>query len=104
VTVRDVTDHRFREGDLVKVASLNDKLMFCIIGFKTTAKGDKIAILKGLYNQDLIIEKPITEAISRHLTNGYAADYVCATSSSGRSPRPGSDAWLPWVFLRNGRH
>jgi len=61
VTVRDVTDHRFREGDLVKVASLNDNMMFCIIGFKTTAKGDKIAILKGLYNQDLIIEKPITE-------------------------------------------
>ncbi len=61
MTVRDVTDHRFREGDLVKVASLNDKLMFCIIGFKTTAKGDKIAILKGLYNQDLIIEKPITD-------------------------------------------
>jgi len=61
VTVRDVTDHRFREGDLVKVASLNDKMMFCIIGFKTTANGDKIAILKGLYNQDLIIEKPITD-------------------------------------------
>lgn len=59
--IRDVTNHRFREGDLVKVASLGDKLMFCIIGFKRTTKGDKIAVLKGLYNQDLIIEKPITE-------------------------------------------
>jgi uncharacterized protein YqfB (UPF0267 family) len=64
VSVRDVTNHRFREGDLVKVASLDNKLMFCIIGFKTTAKGDKVAILKGLYNQDLIIEKPTTELIN----------------------------------------
>lgn len=61
MTLRDVTNHRFREGDLVKVASLDDKLMFCVIGFKTTNKGDKIAVLKGLYNQHLIIEKPITE-------------------------------------------
>ncbi|MGI6551125.1 MAG: hypothetical protein ACOX4Q_14070 [Syntrophomonadales bacterium] len=64
MSVRDVTNHRFREGDLVKVASLDNKLMFCIIGFKTTAKGDKVAILKGLYNQDLIIEKPTTELIN----------------------------------------
>lgn len=61
VAVRDVTNHRFRKGDLVKVASLEEKLLFCIIGFKSNTKGDKIAVLKGLYNQDLIIEKPITE-------------------------------------------
>jgi uncharacterized protein YqfB (UPF0267 family) len=61
VAVRDVTNHRFREGDLVTVASLEEKLMFCIIGFKSSAKGEKVAVLKGLYNQDLIIEKPVSE-------------------------------------------
>jgi uncharacterized protein YqfB (UPF0267 family) len=61
VAVRDVTNHRFREGDLVTVASVQEKLMFCIIGFKSNVKGEKIAVLKGLYNQDLIIEKPVTE-------------------------------------------
>jgi len=64
VAIRDVTNHRFKEGDLVKVASLDDKLMFCIIGFKDNSRGDKVAVLKGLYNQDLITEKPVTELIN----------------------------------------
>jgi len=61
VVIREVTGHRFNRGDLVKVASLEDKLTFCIIGFRYNLQGDRIAILKGLFNQDLIIEKPVTE-------------------------------------------
>ncbi len=61
MVIREVTNHNFRKGDLVNVASLEDKLTFCIIGFKNTPKGGRVAILKGLYNQDLIIEKPVSE-------------------------------------------
>ncbi|NLB18978.1 MAG: hypothetical protein GX825_09690 [Syntrophomonadaceae bacterium] len=61
VVIREVTNHRFNQGDLVKVASLEDKLTFCIIGFKYNAQGNSLAILKGLFNQDVIIEKPVAE-------------------------------------------
>ncbi len=61
MAIRDVTNYRFKEGDLVTVSSLDDNLRFCIIGFKENKQGHKIAILKALFNQTFIIEKPVVE-------------------------------------------
>ncbi|MGE5415400.1 MAG: hypothetical protein ACM3UZ_01285 [Acidobacteriota bacterium] len=61
MVIRSVSNTRFKEGDLVSVASLGENLQFCIIGFKENDKGEKTAILKGLFNQTFIIEKPVAE-------------------------------------------
>jgi hypothetical protein len=59
MTVTDLQDRRFRVGDLVIVRSLDDKTHFCIIGFKRNPNGERLAILKGLFNQTCIVERPI---------------------------------------------
>lgn len=61
MVIRSVSSTTFKEGDLVNVASLGETLQFCIIGFKENDKGEKTAILKGLFNQTFIIEKPVAE-------------------------------------------
>lgn len=51
----------FNTGDLVTVKTRRQEERFCIIGFKTNDNNEKIAILKALYNDTYIIEKPIKE-------------------------------------------
>ncbi len=59
--VRSLQDRRFRIGDLVTVKSIGDHQHFCIIGFKRKKNGESLAILKGLFQETKVIEKPITE-------------------------------------------
>lgn len=59
--LKDVSELRFKEGDLVTVSSIGDDHHFCIIGFKENRRGEKTAVLKGLFGQTFIIEKPLTE-------------------------------------------
>ncbi|MGE5396403.1 MAG: hypothetical protein ACM3MK_02570 [Chitinophagales bacterium] len=61
MVLKSIAHLKFREGDLVTVSSLDDRLHFCIIGFKTNDRGENIAILKGLFNDTFIIEKPVVE-------------------------------------------
>lgn len=51
----------FRTGDLVTVKTLRNDERFCIIGFKTNDKEEQVAILKAIFNNTYIIEKPVTE-------------------------------------------
>lgn len=54
----------FSKGDLVKVKSIEEKRHFCIIGFKNGNANEPIAILKALFNETYIIEKPVSELTS----------------------------------------
>lgn len=49
---------KFSRGDLVTVKSMSDNERFCIIGFKNN---NQIAVLKALFNETYIIEKPVIE-------------------------------------------
>ncbi|MEN6462713.1 MAG: hypothetical protein ABFC94_15255 [Syntrophomonas sp.] len=51
----------FRTGDLVTVKTLRNDERFCIIGFKKNEKEEQVAILKAIFNNTYIIEKPVTE-------------------------------------------
>jgi len=59
-----VTDKLFCEGDLVTVKSLRNEGPFCIIGLKINEHHQKIAVLKALYNNTYIIEKPVSDLSS----------------------------------------
>ncbi|ADI03087.1 hypothetical protein Slip_2350 [Syntrophothermus lipocalidus DSM 12680] len=59
--VRYLEDKRFRVGDLVTVRSLGSNRHFCIIGFKRKKNGESLAVLKGLFQETHVIEKPISE-------------------------------------------
>lgn len=61
MVIRDVTEKKFKVGDLVTATSLGENLRFCIIGFKERPDGQVMAVLKGLFNQTFIIEKPVEE-------------------------------------------
>lgn len=51
----------FNIGDLVTVKSMPPQERFCIIGFKKKGRGDPVAVLKALFNDTYIIEKPVAE-------------------------------------------
>jgi hypothetical protein len=51
----------FQRGDLVTVANLPQHWRFCIIDFRNTEQGEPLAILKALFNDTFIIEKPCGE-------------------------------------------
>lgn len=51
----------FNVGDLVTVKSMRPQKRFCIIGFKKKSQGDPVAVLKALFNDTYIIEKPVSE-------------------------------------------
>lgn len=59
--LRVVTNSGFTTGDLVTVKSLRNNQQFCIIGFKINEKNEQLAILKALFNDTHIIEKPLRE-------------------------------------------
>lgn len=50
-------------GDLVTVKSMPREERFCIIGFKKGADEQPLALLKALFNDTFIIEKPVSELI-----------------------------------------
>jgi hypothetical protein len=56
-----VSYSRFRTGDLVTVKSLRNDERFCIIGFKNNEDGEQVAVLKAIFNNTYIIEKPVSE-------------------------------------------
>ncbi len=61
---RLVTDLGFSVGDLVKVKTMSKDEHFCIIGFKYKDTHEPIAVLKALFNETYIIDKPVSELSS----------------------------------------
>lgn len=62
MTLRLIKEPRdFQIGDLVMLKGLKEGQRFCIIAFKYNDKREKIAVLKALFHQTYIIEKPIKE-------------------------------------------
>ncbi|HCF49633.1 MAG TPA: hypothetical protein DER60_05085 [Syntrophomonas sp.] len=51
----------FQVGDLVSVKNMPREERFCIIGFKSSPEGQPVAILKALFNDTFITEKPVSE-------------------------------------------
>jgi hypothetical protein len=58
--LRLVPGTSFAIGDLVSVKNMPRNEHFCIIAFRGE-KGEKIAVLKALFNDTYIIEKPVSE-------------------------------------------
>lgn len=56
-----VPGNDFSIGDLVSVKNMPRNECFCIIGFRSGAGDDSVAILKALFNDTCIIEKPVSE-------------------------------------------
>lgn len=56
-----VPDRQFNTGDLVTVKNSRNQEPYCILGFKNDENSQKIAVLKALFNDTDIIEKPISE-------------------------------------------
>ncbi len=56
-----VTNKKFCTGELVTVKSSRNEGPFCIIGLKTNEHNQNVAVLKALYNDTYIIEKPVSD-------------------------------------------
>lgn len=56
-----ISNKKFCMGDLVTVRSARNNEPFCIIGLKSNEHNQHIAVLKALYNDTYIIEKPISD-------------------------------------------
>lgn len=56
-----VPDRQFYKGDLVTVKSSRNQGPYCILGFKNDDNSQKIAVLKALFNDTDIIEKPVSD-------------------------------------------
>ncbi len=52
---------KFSTGDLVTVKNMPRTDKFCIIAIKNNEHEEPIAVLKALFNNTFIIEKPISE-------------------------------------------
>lgn len=61
MNVRDLSDRRHKIGDLVSLRSQNNAVTYCIIGFKTNEKGERVALLKALFNKTFIEEAAMTD-------------------------------------------
>ena len=59
--LRIESNKKFCAGDLVTVRSSRNEEPFCIIGLKTNEHNQHVAVLKALYNDTYIIEKPISD-------------------------------------------
>lgn len=62
--LKEINEKKFQEGDLVTIRSTGENHPFCIIGFRINDRGERTAILKGLFHQSYIVEKPVTELTS----------------------------------------
>ena len=61
--LRLVPGNKFNVGDLVSVPNMPRNEHFCIIAFRDE-NGEKIAVLKALFNDTYITEKPVSELSS----------------------------------------
>lgn len=61
--LRLVPGTSFTIGDLVSIKNMPRNEHFCIIAFRGE-KGEKIAVLKALFNDTFITEKPVSELSS----------------------------------------
>lgn len=59
--VKIAKNESFSKGDLVRVKNMPKEERFCIIGFKESPNAEPIAILKALFNETYIIEKPVSQ-------------------------------------------
>lgn len=59
--LRLVPGNEFSVGDLVSVKNMPRNECFCIISFRTASKNGNVAVLKALFNDTCIIEKPVSE-------------------------------------------
>lgn len=59
--VLKIVEKKFLAGDLVTLKYARKKEHYCIIGFKYNEENQQVAILKALYNDTHIIEKPVSE-------------------------------------------
>lgn len=59
--LRIVPDKQFTKGDLVTVKSSRNEGPFCIIGLKVNEHSQQVAVLKALFNDTYIIEKPVSD-------------------------------------------
>jgi tRNA A-37 threonylcarbamoyl transferase component Bud32 len=59
--LKAISKKGFATGDLVTVNSMLNNERFCIIGFKSDDNIEPIAVLKALFNDTYIIEKPVSE-------------------------------------------
>ncbi|MGE5389777.1 MAG: hypothetical protein ACM3PE_01815 [Deltaproteobacteria bacterium] len=50
-----------RVGDLVTVRTMSPADQFCILAFKEVEKNEVVAVLKALFADTYIIEKPVSE-------------------------------------------
>jgi hypothetical protein len=62
--VGDLLARRFKVGDLVTRRSHENDVTFCIIGFKTTDRNERVAVLKALFNHTFIVEAPVTDLVN----------------------------------------
>lgn len=62
--VGDLVSRRFKVGDLVTRRYHPNDVTFCIIGFRTNEQGQRVALLKALFNNTFIVETPVTELVS----------------------------------------
>jgi len=67
--IRELNNRRFRIGDLVSRKSEVPAIHYCIIAFRVGERGEKVAILKSLFNHTSIIEAPLTD-LNNLLTKG----------------------------------
>jgi|ADurb_Oil_02_Slu_FD_contig_121_202750_length_3125_multi_5_in_0_out_0_4 hypothetical protein len=61
--LRLVPGTSFAIGDLVSIKNMPRNEHFCIIAFRSE-NGEKIAVLKALFNDTYITEKPVSELSS----------------------------------------
>ncbi|WP_054696126.1 hypothetical protein [Syntrophomonas palmitatica] len=54
----------FNPGDLVTVKNMPREEHFCIIAIKKGENGEPMALLKALFNDTYIIEKPVADLVS----------------------------------------
>lgn len=61
MNIRVISPQGFTIGELVTVKSMPHNERFCIIGIKNKPGSERIAVLKALFNETYIIEKPFSE-------------------------------------------
>ena len=61
MNLRIISPQGFTTGDLVTVKHMPKNERFCIIGIKNKSGSEGVAVLKALFNETYIIEKPFSE-------------------------------------------
>jgi len=61
MNLKIVSPPSFSPGDLVTVNSMSKQERFCVIKIKKENEQEQVAVLKALFNDTFIIEKPVHE-------------------------------------------